>query len=58
MISSWIRKVTKTKEFLDGARILPEHVQNLPFKNDANKLAHMFELRNWYVRNSPHSLYS
>jgi len=58
MLSTWIRKVTRTKEFFDGARILPEHVGSMNFKNDFSKVAHMFELRNWYIRNSPHGQYS
>ena len=58
MLSTWLRKVTKTKEFFQGASILPEHYNNIQFKNNFKNIATMFELRNWYIQNSPHSAYS
>lgn len=58
MLSTWVRNITKTKEFFQGASILPEHFQQLPFKNNYSNLVKMFELRNWYMQNSPHSSYN
>lgn len=29
MLSTWLRKVTKTKEFFQGASILPEHYNKI-----------------------------
>lgn len=49
MLSTWVRKISKTKEFFEGARINPEHYQHLPFKNSYGNLVRMFELRNWYI---------
>lgn len=58
MLSTWLRKVSKTKDFYQGASILPEHYQYNPFKNNYQNLVKMFELRNWYIQNSPHSTYA
>ena len=58
MLSTWLRRVTKTKEYFQGGSILPEHYQSLPFKNNSDNLVRMFELRNWYMQNSPHSTYN
>lgn len=58
MLSTWVRKLSKTKEFYQGASILPENFQQLPFKNNYSNLVKMFELRNWYMQNSPHSSYN
>lgn len=57
MLSTWLRKVSKTKEFFQGASILPEHYHNVTFKNNYENVVKMFELRNWYIQNSPHSSY-
>ena len=58
MLSTWVRKISKTKEFFQGGSILPENFKNLPFKNNYSNLVKMFELRNWYMQNSPHSSYN
>ncbi len=58
MLSTWVRKISKTKEFFQGASILPEHYHNIGFKNSYDNVVKMFELRNWYIQNSPHSKYS
>ena len=58
MLTTWIRRVTKSKEFFDGAKILPEHTRLLPFQNNTDNLTQMFELRSWFIKNSPHSTYN
>lgn len=52
-----LRSVSRTKHFTEGGAIRPENFE-LPFKQNMNLLATMFELRKWFILNSPHKYYS
>jgi hypothetical protein len=57
MISNWIRKIARNKEFTEGARLEIERFNYLPFKNSFNNVIAMFEVRKWYVLNTPYKYY-
>lgn len=52
-----LRKFARNKQFKEGGVIKPEDFI-LPFKQNMNLLTAMFELRKWFVLNSPHKTYS
>lgn len=52
-----LRKLARNKQFREGALIHPEDFK-LPFKQDLNLLSNMFELRKWFILNTPHKYYA
>ena len=53
-MSFWniLKKGAKTRNVT--APILKDSYKNLPFKNDYNHLIRQYDLRMWYISNSPH----
>jgi hypothetical protein len=52
-----LRRVSLTKTFNEGAPIRLEDF-DLPHKQNMNLLTAMFEIRKWFIFNSPHKHYS
>jgi hypothetical protein len=52
-----LRRLASNKQFREGAVIHQEEFK-LPFRQDLNLLANMFELRKWYVFNTPYKYYA
>lgn len=52
-----LKTISRNKQFREGALLRPDHFQ-LPFKQNMNLLTAMFELRKWFLFNSPHKLYA
>jgi hypothetical protein len=42
MLSTWLRKITNTKQFYQGASIKPEDYRIIPFENNMRNLGKMF----------------
>ena len=52
-----IRNLARNKQFREGAPIQPEQFKP-SFKHDLNLLGTMFELRKWFIFNTPHKFYA
>lgn len=53
----WLRKIGNYKEFFEGGTV-ESHKLRYPFKASPNLLTAMFEIRRWFVLNSPHYMKS
>jgi hypothetical protein len=53
MIRSIFYKLIKRKEVLEGGRIKLGDFRGLPFNNRVHNLIRMFELRDWFIQNTP-----
>ena len=54
---SKLRQLSKIKQLREGAVINVDDFK-LPFKTDLNRLGAMFEMRKWFVLNTPHKFYA
>lgn len=52
-----LRRVSLTRQFTEGAAIRPEDFE-LSHKQNMNLLTAQFELRKWFIFNSPHKYHS
>lgn len=52
-----LRRLAKNKQFKEGAVIRSEDFV-LPFKQNMNFLTAMFEIRKWFVLNTPHKYHA
>lgn len=52
-----LRRLSRNKQFREGALINQEDF-NLPFKQNLNLLGYMFEVRKWFIFNTPHKHYA
>lgn len=52
-----LRRIGRNKQFREGAAIRAENFE-LPFRQDMNMLTAMFELRKWFVLNTPHKFHA
>lgn len=53
---NFVRKYGRNKLFWEGG-VLKQEDFRLPFKMNENRLAAMFELRKWFILNTPHKKY-
>lgn len=53
MIRNLFHRLAKRRESIEGARIDMNDFRGLPFDNKVKNLIRMFELRDWFVQNSP-----
>jgi hypothetical protein len=52
-----LRTLARNKQFREGAPLHPEHFK-APFRHDLQLLSNMFELRKWFIFNTPHKYYA
>ena len=52
-----LRRVSRNKQFREGALLKTEDFK-LPFSQNHNMLTAMFELRKWFIFNTPHKHYA
>ena len=52
-----LRRLSLNKQFREGGLLKQEDFQ-LPFQQNMNQLTAMFELRKWFVTNTPHSFHA
>lgn len=57
MLNLW-RRLSKLKAFNEGERLTMENFSKPSFKNDMDKLTSMFQVRRYYVNNTPYQLQS
>lgn len=53
MIRAFVNKLSRRKEVVEGGRISLSNFRGLPFNNKVGNLVRMFELRDWFIQNSP-----
>lgn len=58
MISTLWRRIGRNKEFIEGMKIKSNQWDKLEFKNDMTNLTRMFEIRRWYVEQSPYNYHN
>ena len=54
---SLLRRLSANKQFKEGALISVADFK-LPFRQDMNMLTAMFEVRKWFIFNTPHKYYA
>jgi hypothetical protein len=54
IIASFWRRISKNKEFVEGARINFTDFSYVPFQNNYRKLAQMHEIRFYHYNNTPY----
>lgn len=52
-----LRRISKNKPFREGALLNYEDFK-LPFQQNMNMLTAMFEIRKWFIFNTPHKFYA
>ena len=52
-----LRRLSRNKAFREGAVINTEDFK-LPFKQNLNMLTAMYEIRKWFILNTPHKYYA
>lgn len=52
-IRSLYNKLIRRKEVIEGGRITLKNFRALPFNNRVGNLVRMFELRDWFIQNTP-----
>jgi hypothetical protein len=57
IMMNFVRKYGRNKLFWEGG-VLKQEDFRLPFKMDPNRLTTMFELRKWFILNTPHKRYA
>ncbi len=58
MIAGFLRRVARQKEFIEGPGIRSSDFSSPKFEHNLDNISVMFELRSWFIRNSPHTYYS
>lgn len=53
MIRQMFQRVARRRESIEGARIDINNFRGLPFNNRVKNLIRMFELRDWFIQNTP-----
>lgn len=58
MISTFWRRISKSRAFKEGARIKASNFNHVPFENNYNKLVEMYQARLYHSNNTPYQVTS
>lgn len=56
MLWNALKKISNNKEFLEGGRVNLNRFK-YPFRQDFQLMVNMFEVRQWFTKNTPHTHY-